>query len=327
MPLPDTTMESSSHLLVPYAVASDPLCRALLPALRLPHLQALLALLRPDPIDTGDDHSFAMPHERSLAAMIGLPKAADGALPWAAAASAQPDTPQAWFTPCHFQIGMDKVTLQTAEHLGLADEHSRPLFNALAPFCAEDGITLTYESPTRWHAAGEPLRHLRCASLDRVSGRSVADWTAHNAANEAGAQLMKRLQSEAQMLFYTQPVNDQREAQHLPIVNGFWAHGAGALDANFKAKTPPDMPQTLRLAALRSDWAAWQQAWEQLDASHIRPLLERARTGHSTTLTLCGERCAQTWRSAPTGGAMARVGQFLLKLRGTAPAWQHLDTL
>ena len=329
-------MESSPHLLVPFAAASAPECHALLPGLRLPHLSALLARLSPGVTDKGGDHDFSTPHERALAGALGVPEGSDeptdepidGMLPWAALDSDAPHQPQAWFTPCHFQIGMDQVTLQTAGQLALGDDHSRPLFEALAPFCAEDGITLNYESPTRWRARGEPLRHLRCASLDRVSGRSVADWTPDTAAGGAGAQLLKRLQSEAQMLFYTHPVNDQREAAREPIINGFWVHGAGVLPEGFHARAPtPEMPQSLRLAALRADWAAWQQAWELLDTSHFQPLLQRARQGAPVTLTLCGERNAQTWHNHPQRGALVRAGQLLTRLRGATPAWKHLELL
>jgi hypothetical protein len=325
-------MESSTHLLVPFAAASAPECRALLPSLRLPHLSALLARLHPGATDKGDEHDLSPPHERALARAMGLNAGAnapvDGALPWAALDSETPDQPQAWFTPCHFQIGTNQVTLQTADQLALGDDQSRPLFDALAPFCAEDGITLSYVSPSRWRAQGEPMRQLRCASLDRVSGRSVADWTPPNAPDNAGAQLLKRLQSEAQMLFYTHPVNDQREAAHEPILNGFWVHGAGALPKGLHAATPPPaMPQSLRLAALRADWAAWQQAWDLLDTSHFQPLLLRARQGEQISLTLCGERNAQTWHNTRARGALARTGQFLSGLRGPTPAWKHLELL
>ena len=326
-------MESSTHLLVPFAAASAPECHALLPGLRLPHLSALLGRLTSGVTDKGDDHDLSPPHERALANALGLnagtDQKADGAIPWAALVSDTPDQPQAWFTPCHFQIGMDQVTLQTADQLALGDDQSRPLFDALAPFCAEDGITLRYVSPTRWHAQGEPLRQLRCASIDRVSGRSVADWTPASAAGDAGAQLLKRLQSEAQMLFYTHPVNDQRETAREPIVNGFWVHGAGALPAGFRATAPsPDMPQALRMAALRADWAAWQQAWELLDTSHIQPLLQRVQRGEPVTLTLCGERSTQTWHNnTRPSGMLAQAGQLLSRLRGPTPAWKHLEVL
>ena len=63
--------EPATHLLVPFASASDPACRALLPGLPLPHLTALLAELQPVHTDSGTDHSLSAPHERALAQAIG----------------------------------------------------------------------------------------------------------------------------------------------------------------------------------------------------------------------------------------------------------------
>ncbi|NWF46234.1 phosphoglycerate mutase [Hydrogenophaga sp. D2P1] len=328
---PEAPPPLPNRLLIPFASASAPECLAVLSGLRLPNLQALLAELAPVTTDTGDDHSLSLPHERALARAQGLVKADgsacdDGQIPWAAAASANPTTPQAWFSPCHFQIGTDHVSLLPGDQIGLTDEDARGLFDAFAPYCAEDGITLRFESATRWHASGEPLRGIACASLDRVSGRPVDGWMPQSPANPAGSQLLKRLQSEAQMLFYTHPVHDARTARGLLPVNGFWVSGAGALETPTPLQPAPTVPDTLRQAALRADWAAWQQAWAQLDATAIKALLEAARRGEPVTLTLCGERGAKTWVSAPRN-ASARLGRLFKNLLGTPPAWKALETL
>ncbi|MGE0348137.1 phosphoglycerate mutase [Hydrogenophaga sp.] len=332
MPATHPASEPSPHLLVPFASASDPACRAALPGLQLPCLTALLAELVPVYTDAGDDHSLSPPHERALAQAIGLLRAdgcpyGDGLMPWAALEDAQPSTPQAWFTPCHFQVGMEQVTLLPVEQLGLTDGHSRALFDALAPYCAEDGITLRYVSPTRWHARGEPLRGIACASLDRVSGRSVEAWMATSTANPAGSQLLKRLQSEAQMLFYTHAAHDEREAARLHPVNGFWVSGAGALERATTPRPAPVQPDDLRRAVLQADWSAWQQAWAALDAGEIAQWLARARRGEPVTLTLCGERVARRWTNTVPLGAGARIGRQIKKLLGSAPAWKTLETL
>jgi hypothetical protein len=325
MPAPNPTMESDSHLLVPFAAASAPECRALLPEMPLPALTALLGELSLGSRLDGDDLELTPPHERVLAHALGLGLHDDGAIPWAAAHSESPHLPQAWFTPCHFQVGMDHVTLHGPESLALAPQQSRALFDALAPYCKEDGIQLRFESATRWRALGEPLRHLICASLDRVTGRSVADWTPQSAPDNAAAQLVKRLQSEAQMLFYTHPVNDEREANRQPIVNGFWVHGAGALEHPTIPGGPvPTICDGLRLPALQGDWTAWRQAWETIESQHMAPLLQKARRGQPVSLTLCGERHAVTWHNATAKGLITRLGQTL---RGHAPAWKQLDTL
>jgi hypothetical protein len=313
--------DSDQHLLVPFASASAPECHALLNGLALPNLSALLAALTPLPVDTGDDHTHNPPHERALARLLGLP-ADDGRTPWAAAASKHPTQPQAWLAPCHFQVGMDQVTLLPADQIGLEETDSRALFDALAPFCAEDGIALVFESATRWHASGEPLRDLVCASLDRVSGRSVADWTPA----QGRSALITRLQSEAQMLFYTHAVNDRREAARQTIVNGFWVHGAGALAEPPKPVQPSTQPDGLRQAALRGHWSAWRQAWLALDSNELAQALACARAGGQVTLTLCGERHAQTWVQQPVSLAR-RAGHFFKTLRGPKPAWQALQLL
>lgn len=331
MPASHMASEPATHLLVPFASASDPACRAALPDLPLPHLTALLAELQPVHADAGTDHSLSAPHEREMAHSIGLLRFdgsayPDGLLPWAAAQSGTPELPQAWFTPCHFQVGMEQVTLLPGDQLDLTDEHARPLFDALAPYCAEDGITLRYESATRWHASGEVLRGIACASLDRVGGRSVEAWMTDSTANPGGGQLLKRLQSEAQMLFYTHPVFDAREARRLHPVNGFWLSGAGALDHPTPLQPAPWMPDGLRSAALQADWPRWKDAWAALDSREIQDLLERARRGKPVTLSLCGERAAHRFTSVPRG-AVARAGRLLKNLLGSVPAWKTLETL
>jgi hypothetical protein len=325
MPAPPLVPDPSRHLLVPFAAASAPECQALLPGLQLPALTQLLSVLTEQAPDRGDDHALSPPHERALARALGLP-VADGRIPWVAAQSDTPTVPQAWFSPCHFQVGMEMVQLLPGAQLGLHEAESRALLEALAPFCAEDGITLRFDSPTQWHASGEPLRGIAFASLDRVSGRQVDAWMTESPANPAGAQRLKRLQSEAQMLFYTHPVHDARTARGLLPVNGFWVHGAGALDAVPALSKPPTVSEGLRQAALRADWSAWQAAWAALDANEIADLLAAAQRGDPVTLTLCGERHARTWTSSPVS-ALARLIRPIKNLLGHAPIGQTLKDL
>lgn len=322
MPVPSA--DSPRHLLVPFATASAPECQALLPGLPLPNLQSLLPLLAEQAADRGDDHHLSPPHERALARALGLP-VADGAIPWAAAQSDTPAVPQAFFSLCHYQVGMDQVLVLPGAGLGLDAVDSKALFDAFAPLCAEDGITLRWDSPTEWHASGEPLRGVACASLDRVSGRHARDWMP-DSSGHPNARLLQRLQSEAQMLFYSHPVHDARAARGQTAINGFWVHGAGALDTAPALQAPPAMPDSLRQAALRGDWPAWQTAWQALDSGDIATLLAAARDGEAVTLTLCGERHARTWTTVPVS-ALARLGRSIKQLFGTAPISNTLKDL
>jgi hypothetical protein len=128
------------------------------------------------------------------------------------------------------------------------------------------------------------------------------------------------------MLFYTHPVHDARTARGLLPVNGFWVHGAGALEAPPALADAPDMPDTLRQAALRSDWASWASAWQTLDAGEVARLLAAAQRGEPVTLILCGERHARTWTLPPTS-AFAKLGRSLKNLLGTAPVADTLKDL
>lgn len=293
MPAAPTT--PPSHLLIPYASASADGCHAAIAELNLPNLNRLLARLHPSPLDAGDDYSLTPPHERALARAFGLSGHTDGTLPWAAWEAQLANTPCAWFTPCHWQVGMDQIMLQPLDAQQLSEQDSLALLQALQPFALEDGITLTLQTSTRWLAQGDALRELTCASLDRVAWRRADGWLLPSHGNP-NAQTLLRLQNEAQMLFYTHPVNDERAAHGLPAVNGFWVSGAGVWDGQRGTTPLPEVPETLRTAALRGDWARWASAWKALDAGPVAALLRQTENQQPVHLTLCGERHAQTWQ-------------------------------
>ncbi|AEG94317.1 hypothetical protein [Ramlibacter tataouinensis] len=296
-------MTDGAHLLIPFAASRDQGCRQVLGALRLPALQRLLARLEGSEPDTGDEHTLTMPHERALARACGL-FAGDGQVPWAAWQLAQAGQDPggdawAWLTPCHWQVGRDRIVMEPPPLLQLDAADSQALLDAMQPYFEQDGITLSYEAPTLWRARGEPLRHLPCASLDRVTGRTVDDWLPRT----AEARTIRRLQQEMQMLLYTHEINEARLRGGLRPVNSFWVSGAGALPPGTSAAPPPGLHIThyLRDAALRGDWAAWAAAWQQLDQGEVARQLQRLDEGEPVRLTLCGERSARTWRPGAAG--------------------------
>ena len=294
------------HLLIPYAASAAPASRDALAGLRLPHLERLLARLTPadrqsDPED--EERPPALPHERALAQALGL-DGTPGRTPWAAHSlldEGRDPGASAWafITPCHWQIGMDRVTLAPADALQLADTESRELLAAMAPYFAEDGIDLEYERSSRWRARGEIFRDLVTASPERVAGQNVRPWLPQARA----ARPLARLQSEMQMLLYTHAVNDARAERRLPPVNAFWVHGAGALTVPpaAPAVARPVVESALRDAALREDWRAWSDAWRRVDAGACKALLDAAEGGSPVTLTLCSERSSWTFQTLPQG--------------------------
>ena len=285
-------MSDGVHLLVPFAGCASQQCAQALPGLQLPQLRRLLARLGPPQTDAGAADSLSPPHERALARAIGLP-VVDGLLPFAAL---ECGTAQAcaWITPSHLRVGRDDIAMAHGQELQLDEAASRALLAAMQPYFAEDGIALEYQSPLRWLARGELFRTLPTASLDRVTGRQIERWMP---AGDAGRPV-RRLQQEMQMLLYTLPLNEERQARGLLPVNSFWVSGSGALPPGFQPAPAPQLVQALREPALVDDGGAWAAAWQRLDANEIAGLLADLQRGRDVRLTLCGEANSRTWGSA-----------------------------
>jgi hypothetical protein len=299
------------HLIIPYAASHAFTGPEVWVDFQLPQLQTLLGRLQhPQTLpDTVTEMALHMPHERLRAQTLGWAHDAL-TLPWAAWEHRQnpqnipqsPNSriPQAWMTPCHWQVGMDQVVMADPAHLRLSDDESQQLLQAMQPFLQEDGLQVTWHSALMWHVQGAMLADLPTASLDRVIGQNVKDWMPQHPA----ARPMQRLQSEMQMLLYNHLVNDAREARRQHTVNAFWLHGAGTLPAITPSAAPPmtetvTVTDALRSSALHGDLQTWRQAWQQLDATVLAELLAHLKATGQGTLSLCSEHTAHTYTAAP----------------------------
>ncbi len=325
------------HLIIPFAARpaaaspkspARPQPRHLEPLPELPQLQRLLQRLapatQPDADASADAYTRSPPHERVLAAALGL-QAPDGQIPWAALqaqrsgfvegfaglAGASGKSAWAFVTPCHWHVGMDHISMSGLAGLGLQEAESRALLASLQPWFAEDGIALHYLQPGQWLACAEVFRGLATASLDRVQGRNLDAWMPEG----VQAAPLRRLQNEMQMLLYHHPVNDARAARGLLPINSFWLSGAGALpvgdsvadnansahaDMQVQAQVQAQVQvvDSLREPALAQDWAAWAAAWQAIDATHCSNVLRALDAGQAVQLSLCGEHSAHSWGPA-----------------------------
>jgi len=293
------------HLLIPFAGRGSPACRAATPGLQLPKLEALLARLAPAGTDAQDDSTFSPPHERALAAALGL-AAPDGCIPWAAREAralglpgSEGDAAWAWLDLCHWQVDLSDVVLGEPAQTQLSAAESQSLRDAAQPLFKEDGIQLHGGAlPGRWLASGELFRGLPTASLDRAIGNSISQWSP---VTDAGRPL-RRLQNEIQMLLYTERVNDDRTARGLPPINSFWLSGTGALPLAMQPEgAAPTVVDLLRMPALHDDGAGWAAAWAAVDAGPVAELLVDCERGADVVLTLCGDLDAQRFAGGPRG--------------------------
>ena len=319
----------SMRLIVPYAQCTAEGARQAWATLDLPHLYQLSQLLMPGSRFALDEDSPTLPHEWALAQSMGLPEggspAADST-PWAAwdalqcLGSSSLAHAWAWITPCHWQVGTSHIAMSDTQALGLSEVESRALLDILAPFFKDDGIALHYRSPDRWLARGEIFRTLRAPSLDRVIGRSIDGWMPQGPT----AKQLRRLQTETQMLLYTHPFSEARQAQGAPSINSVWISGCGARPQGWQApQATPHVWDDLRKPALAGDWKGWTDAWQQLDAGPIAQYLRAAQQGTPTELTLCGELALQRWHGPRRG----RLSRWAARLQGTSAFKQGLASL
>lgn len=286
------------HLLIPHAAPLGPACRQALGALQLPHLQALLGLLSPAWQLAVEVDALTPANELAHAKALQLPLV-DGLVPWATLAARDAGlTPQgacALLTLCHWDIHTQAVFMRDPAELALSEQESHTLLAAMRPYFEEDGLHLHWLRADTWLVTGEVLRDLPTASLARVCNATVDDWIPRQDA----AKLLRRLQNEMQMLLYTHPVNDAREATRAPTVNAFWLSGTGTPDADW---TPPagglTVADALAGAAARDDAPAWSAAWAALDAGPVLQALNAARQGQAVQLTLASLAQARSYQLA-----------------------------
>ena len=289
------------HLVIPSASALSDAAVQALGTLNLPNLERLLGRWAPladtaEPADA-DEYALSLPHERLLARLRGWP-VQDGLLPFAAesarADGLAPEPGSGWgvVTPAHWHVGRDQVNLVDPALLELDEPEARTLFDTLAPLFTELGWAWHWAGPTRWYVSHPSLAELPTASIDRVIGRNVDLWLN----DHPGVMLVRRLQSEVQMLLYVHPLNDAREERGAMSVNSFWLAGTGpAQTADKILPTDVTVDDRLRAPLLGDDWSAWADAWHALDAGPLRALVD-APAG--ARLTLAGERHARTWEPA-----------------------------
>lgn len=225
-----------------------------------------------------------------MAREVGLPDE-DGRIPWAAWQRRMAGLPTsmegrelAWaeVTPCHWHVGLDHLVMENPAGLDLQVDEAQALLEALHPLFSSEGVTLSMGKPGQWWAHGEVFRGLQTASVARVAGRNVDAWMPEGQGQPASARLLRRLQNEVQMLLYQHPVNDARLSRGAPPVNSVWFSQCGPLPTGCISPHLPEAPSALSEAALAEDWAAYGDAWRQLDATWLaRPDL--------AVLTLCGE--------------------------------------
>jgi hypothetical protein len=151
--------------------------------------------------------------------------------------------------PVHVRVDRDRALLADVGVMNLAQHEADALVGSLSRHFAEDGMTFFAPQPGRWY--------VRLADASGASFTPLMDAVGENI-NEhlpggANGLTWSRWLNEMQMLLYTHPTNDQREAQGEVSVNSVWLWGEGG---------GGDQP-TAPAARLFSDDPTWQGLAQQ----------------------------------------------------------------
>ncbi len=256
----------------------------------LEHHKVLQQLARADlqeltrlPTDSG-----CSSHEWAYARAANWPQSTH-LLPFAAQAATQlqltcpPDHGWAFIDLVHAQFSQGQMPMSLPGMLSTAE--SDGFMQAMRPYFEEDGIHLQALSPGRFLAHSSVFKSLPCVSLDHVlqhGAHALAELDP--VATQSPAQrLLRRLQNEMQMLFYTHTLNAQRD---IPV-NSFWLSGSGDLPT--QTHSGLTLHTGLRDSFVSSDPMAWAEHWVKLAEDTMLPALQQ---GHA--LILCGpQRCLQ----------------------------------
>ncbi|EJN07002.1 hypothetical protein [Herbaspirillum sp. YR522] len=305
-------------VLIPFALPPAELARDLLRQTRAPALAMLLGRASQTvPTRACDPFSRALPHEHWLAQHFGLARSTPDSSPPAATTLMRRfgHAPAAghWFVlhPAHIHVARDHLVLTDIAQLQLEQPQSQQLFDAAAPLFVELGHELVYGDARTWFIRADAWAGLRTSTPAAASGRNVDIWMPEG----PGELAWRKLQNEVQMQWFTEAINDEREARGQKTINSIWlwggsdaaAHAAPGV-ANFApggwrlplgTGAAADLQQIVatpgaRLLvldelvelALAEEWGLWLQRMEQLDNEWLAPLLETLRAGAIDSLEL-----------------------------------------
>jgi len=332
------------ELLLPFGLLPPTLGDDLLRSLNAPALAMLLARTRFGAAgfraESSDPYARALPHELWNARRAGLPAdpQAGGSPPLAAAALRQhglTETDGHWFLlrPVHLHIARDHLVLTDWRRLQLTEVPARRLFDTARPLFEAAGKTLRRADADTWFVRADDWSELQTATPDAACGHSVDIWMPHG----TGELAWRKLQNEVQMEWFTDPLNEERQAQGLEPVNSIWLWGgAPAADtgsgdwsevfnlpstmacgnaARHQADSPAQLlaakPRRallvldqLSAAALASDWGYWLECLHALEREWFAPLLQALQAGEIGRLTLICSNATELIEASTSGGAL-----------------------
>jgi len=289
------------------------------PARPVPLLATLLARADPLPPTCADVDSL-------LLTLFRHPEPASGAIaPYTRLLDLPGVTGDDWMRadPVSLRADLTDVLLFDSDSFALnGDEADRLLADLNAFFHEEPWELLRGTAPGRWYLCLHEPPAIETTPLARVHGHAIARALPRG----ASASYWCRIGNEIQMLLYQHPLNQSREEQGLPPVNGLWFWGNGSLRSlpadyrqvyaddplshglachagvemaapkDFSALVLPERGESVLLVSLQLQQAlaaldlhGWQSALETLMTTGLETVMQAWKRGHLDAVNLYTE--------------------------------------
>lgn len=180
--------------------------------------------------------------------------------------------------PVHLQVDAGGLILFDASTFPFSKQESQALSDDIATFLLAYGWRLSADHTKRWYLFGGGDQQLTTPPLSLVRGRSVGDLLPEG----KDANAWRSRCNEIQMLMYSHPVNRQRAAKGLPLVNSLWIWGGGVLAAESRNCYSKVFADDVFIRGLGMREAALCEPVPQ----HAQALLERIEKNDRTLLVL-----------------------------------------
>jgi len=193
--------------------------------------------------------------------------------------------------PVHLQVDAGGLILFDASTFPFSKQESKDLSDSIANFLSQDGWHLNASHTQRWYLCGANSQQLSTLPLSLVRGRSVGELLPHG---QDASEWLSRC-NEIQMLMTSHPVNQQRAARGLPLVNSLWIWGGGVL---------ADQPgggysKVFTNDVLVNGLGIRDRALCEPAPQHAQALLQRVAKGDRVLLVLDGCSAAAAYQDFP----------------------------
>jgi len=127
--------------------------------------------------------------------------------------------------PAEFLVDAANVYLIGRDHLALSQDETNQLLMTINALIAEDSLKLVAGSNHEWFLNLTSDPHVETVPFCRVIANDIRPYLPKG----TRAKVWCKLLTEFQMLLFQHPLNSQREANGLPLINGIWLWGEGQL--------------------------------------------------------------------------------------------------